>query len=64
MNCNVCGAEIPATGKRGRPAMVCPACKALALANKKTRAPKATPPTVEVPTVEVPTVIAEVLPQG
>ena len=26
--CRVCGAEIPPTGMRGRPALTCAACKA------------------------------------
>ena len=36
-NCKKCGAAIPATGKRGRPALTCPTCKA----TKKTTPPKA-----------------------
>ena len=38
--CSVCGAVIPPTGKRGRPAKVCADCKAKA---KPAKAPEPTP---------------------
>lgn len=48
--CKVCGKEIQPTGKRGRPALICPECKAA----KKVKAPKA----VAAPVAEAAPVVA------
>lgn len=53
-NCKKCGKEIPATGKRGRPALTCAECKVKAPKVLTPAAPKTDASTYPVePVVEV-----------